>query len=55
MEEKSQTFNIGDKVISQDGDWKGTVVRIGPNGKTGHVKWDNNQQEIVNFTDIKKA
>ena len=54
MEEKSEVFNKGDKVISQDGDWKGTVVRIGPYGKTGHVKWENNQQEIVNFADIKK-
>ena len=55
MIEKLQVFNIGDKVISQDGVWKGTIVRIGPNGKTGHVRWDNSQQEIVHLADIKKA
>lgn len=54
MEEKLQLFNIGDRIINQAGDRKGTIVRIGPFGKTGHVRWDNNQQEIVHLADIKK-
>ena len=55
MEQKKQiVFKIGDKVTNLSGDRKGTVVRIGPFGKTGHVMWENEQQEMVRFSNLKE-
>jgi hypothetical protein len=55
MEGKRQfTFNIGDRVINLTGDREGTIVRLGPFGKTGHVKWDNGQQEMLRLDDLRE-
>jgi len=47
-----EVFKIGDRVTNLAGNWKGTIIRIGPFGKTAHVKWDNNQQEMLHLSEL---
>ncbi len=47
-------FEVGDRVTSLDGDRNGTVTRLGSDGETVQVKWDNSPQELTEVAALKK-
>jgi len=54
-EERRVKFEVGERVTTLSGDWKGTVTRLGRLGESAQVRWDNGQQQLILVSELKKG